>query len=314
MIAGLTCLWNLRARSRARVILGPPTLAQYGVLVRLHTCADMMASLNPGKLGSCDFPEMVKLSSMAYDGTEIRPSEPLSTARLLPGLPPPELTATIPLADLCTGAVRDAILDPNEVRLDEPHEVPPGRPRVHVVQGESREKIFLTLLGRRILKPVRFSEVWRYKGEPILNGLFGVAKSGAKVALQDGSGREVSPLRTIMSLVQSNAHQRRILGDVTMLPTAGHWNALTLLAGEVALLSSMDRRCFFYTFAVPQAWTAGMAFVGTLAGSLCGMPEEPAVLLGSACPGMGWCSAVDVTQHAHRNMMQNHLRKILQLL
>ena len=122
--------------------------------------------------------------------------------------------------------------------------------------------------------------------------MFAVSKSGKLIRAPDNTF--VSPQRAIMFLVHSNAHQHGICGDVSMLPSAGQWNGFALLAVEIALLSSMDRRCYFYTFAMPQVWWASMCFAHAVPGALVGLPAEREVFLGPARPGMGWVSAVDV--------------------
>eukprot|EP00971_Amphidinium_carterae_P176887 3507361-Amphidinium_carterae.1 len=62
-------------------------------------------------------------------------------------------------------------------------------------------------------------------------------------------------------------------------------------------MSSRDRQAFFYVFRILEPWRGGMTF------------RKPALINGvrrfvcATTVGMGWVSAVSVTQHAHRNIV-----------
>ena len=84
----------------------------------------------------------------------------------------------------------------------------PGR--IHV-KACDKMKIASELVKRRICDWIPLEKVYKIRGTPILNGLFGVGKPSF---LQDG--RQV--LRLIMNLTGSNATQEQLTGGCIGLP------------------------------------------------------------------------------------------------
>ena len=89
------------------------------------------------------------------------------------------------------------------------------------------------------------------EGNPLVNGLFGVAK-------EDAADPEFNPLtrflRLIADLVPSNELQRELVGEIRSLPLFSQWALLELLQHEVLLLSSEDTTAAFYVFGLPASW------------------------------------------------------------
>ena len=107
-------------------------------------------------------------------------------------------------------------------------------------------------------------EVYHLRGEPVLNGLFGVSKEEF-----DGPW-EVQ--RLIMNLVPVNKLCRNLGGDISTLPTWAGMSSYVLEEGKMLLMSSEDIRCFFYLFSVPQQWKRFLGFnkeVSSRLGSRC---------------------------------------------
>ena len=98
------------------------------------------------------------------------------------------------------------------------------------------------------------SEIFRVRGELLLNGLFGVEKG------EDHDG--VPVYRLIMNLVPLNDFCLNLAADIGGLP---HWlgmNPFSLEPVEGLLVSSEDVRCFFYTLGLPSNWKPFLALTG----------------------------------------------------
>ena len=78
---------------------------------------------------------------------------------------------------------------------------------------------------------------------------------------------------------------------------------MVLLEHEAVLWSSSDRRCWYYVWRLPQPWWATLVFAKPVPRAVLGLDGAGVCWLGSCVPGMGWVSAVGVTQHVHRNML-----------
>ena len=92
----------------------------------------------------------------------------------------------------------------------------------------------------------------KVKGQPLLNGLFGVSKHEWE------GGVEIH--RLIMNLIPVNQVCRNITGDVATLPSLSGLAPLFLGKEEQLVVSSEDVRCFFYIFKIPVEWRRFMAF------------------------------------------------------
>ena len=140
-------------------------------------------------------------------------------------------------------------------------------------------------------------DVFSIEGKPVLNGLFAVSKE----EFVDG----VEVCRLIMNLVPSNKLCRAYGGEVHTLPSWSNMNALVLGEDEVLLTSSEDVRCFFYLFAVPQAWHRFLCFNRPCPPEL--IPESDrgqTYYLASRVLPMGFVNSVGIAQHVHRNVVR----------
>ena len=201
------------------------------------------------------------------------------------------------------GSVKMVAEDASLVRMSDDEvegDVPPGR--IHVEPGEE-EKLIKMLADRGLLEPIDGCDIWTCRGVPVTNGLFGVEKRGETVGPNDCRVRQ----RLIINMVPSNKIQHAIPGDLEALPTTAQWNSLQLEQLEVMLLSSSDRKCFFYLFRMEPCWRGGMTLAGKYpwswfggGGSSSGGTTHVAI---TAVP-MGWISAVNVCQHAHRQLLR----------
>ena len=284
---------------------GPPSPAQEAALIRLATVADTMCALSPLEFGDHDWAAELPLTRIGYDGGEVLRAEPLSLARMLPTLPPKGVAASLDLLPLVHGFTRDALLDPSLVRIPDA-EVDPlwTRPQIRLAEGEDQTELLVELFHRGLLRVVDKSEIWQFQGKPVTNGMFGVPKPTKPAMQVEIAGVKHDLQRLICHLVPTNCLQVRLEGDIETLPHAGQWDCVHLLAFELFVGSERDRFCYFYVYRMPAAWRGSMTLCVCIEPEKLGLPAGPPVHLDLQVPGMGWVSAVGITQMAHRTMMQ----------
>jgi hypothetical protein len=131
-------------------------------------------------------------------------------------------------------------------------EIPKLQGKIHVGHNEMDE-IAAELVQRKVCKWIPLSQVLTFRGEKVLNGLFGVEKSS-----RTESGKPV--LRLIMNLVPSNSVLRNYVSAVKNLPQITSWLNLTLEADEQVRVWQSDMSNAFYLFKLPDGWGANLAF------------------------------------------------------
>ena len=302
MLSSLNHLYCGHHGSRSAVHGGPPSPAQGHALDRLLDLALSFAAreVSPGE--SRDWTTVLQKTSLSYSGQEVQAAIPLTVAQVEAALPPAGVAGSIPMIEVVDEGMRAPLLDPDMVRLDDAEvDGPLARARLHAADGEITGLVEL-LVRRGLAEPIAEEEVWHHRGRPVLAGIFGVEKKGEQVSPTDSRPR----LRLIINMVPSNSLQRVIPGDIATLPTTGQWNQIHLLQHEVMLMSSSDRKCFFYLFSLPSIWKRAMTLEGHFPRSLhSGRREDKHVLTRYAICAvpMGWISAVGLCQHAHRRML-----------
>ena len=227
----------------------------------------------------------------------------LTCAQVEAGLPQTGVAAFIRLSDVSVGAVKMAAENASIMRMRDDQvegEIPAGR--IHVERGEE-QKLIRMLAVRGLVEPIEEQHIWRVRGVPVTDGHFGVEKRGETVGPRDSRIRQ----RLIINMVPSNMIQHAIPGDLGALPTTAQWNSFQLEQLEVLLLSSSDRRCFFYLFRMEPCWRGAMTLAGRYpmgwfdgGGVAHGRLAHVAI---TAVP-MGWISAVNVCQHVHRQLLR----------
>ncbi len=233
--------------------------------------------------------EQLKVS---YTGEVVQKSRPLTLEQILPGLPKAEHGAIVPLEDLCSGEVKEKLLNPRSLLKDDICEDLPF-PQVSVVDGEW-PKIVRALYDRGLVRPVE--HVPKVGEVRALNGAFGVIKEGKTTE----SGLPV--LRFIMDLRATNMITEVISGDVATLSGAASYQHVILDDGELLAVSGDDLTAAFYLFSLPKAWSELMVFREKVKFSDLGLPGEGETFVGAAALPMGWHSAVGVMQHLHREL------------
>lgn len=176
-----------------------------------------------------------------YQGEEVGICHKLTLEQVLPSLPPPEHGGAIDICEFVSPHTKHLLLNPGKCILDDVgQELPKLQGRVHVETGHI-DAIADELVKRNVCGWIPFSSVFRFRGTPILNGLFGVGKN----AMID-SHRSV--LRLIMNLVPSNSIMRAFVGSVKNLPSITQWMTTVLEEGEELRIWQSDMCNAFYLF------------------------------------------------------------------
>ena len=240
--------------------------------------------------------QQMKKRRVNYQGEEMGTCHKLTLAQILPSLPPASHGGCIPAVDFVSAHTKDLLLHPGKSILeDDGRPLPKLKGIIHVEPGET-EGIARELVNRGICSWVPLSSVVRYRGEPVLNGMFGVEK-GAKLEDQ----RPV--LRLIMNLVSSNSIMRQFTGAVRNLPSITAWMSTVLLGDEEIRIWQSDMCNAFYLFRIPSAWSYYLAFnilqehLDTSSG------ENIVMALACNVLPMGWLSSVAIMQEISERIL-----------
>ena len=171
------------------------------------------------------------------------------------------------------------------VTPDVGQELPRLQGKIHIV-ADDRMALSLELVRRGICRWIPENKVAKYRGEKVLNGMFGVPKS------------KLLPL--IMNLVPSNSVLRVITGRVSALPSITQWLNVVVEEAETIRIAQSDMACAFYLFAMPECWSSYLAFNRSFSAAELSQvqssdPGERWYLACRVLP-MGWSSAVGVMQ------------------
>ena len=229
---------------------------------------------------------------VSYTGEEICKAEPLSIFRVAPALPPEGHGGSIDCLDWMSGKNRWYLENPRQCLLpDIGQRLPKLQARVHVVAGEEKGLAEL-LVRRQICCWIEEERILRYRGEKVLNGLFGVPKS---TLLSNNQ----STLRCIMNLIPSNSVLKTIPGRVGRLPGITQWMNVTVDEDQTVSICQSDMVSAFYLFRIPSGWSEMLAFGVSFKGSELGWGGEKSdkrYYLACQVLPMGWSSAVGVMQ------------------
>lgn len=203
------------------------------------------------------------------------------------------------MRDFCEGGVlhyvnhfEDCLLPVQDQTIGKP-------PRVFV-DDDCWEPLARGLLDRGICVRRRMSELHKVGHKPLLNGLFSVSKGEFKGSIE--------LCRLIMKLKPVNLLTGPLQGDTCTLPMVTRMAAMYLDEGELLVTSSEDLRCYFYLFAVPEAWLKYLGFGKVLPRAMIPLEELSYdwVLCSRVLP-MRFLNSVAVAQHIHRNVVRRCL-------
>ena len=219
-----------------------------------------------------------------YTGEEVPKMETLSFDQAVVALPPKDRGGSIDVIDWVEGRTKSFLLNPADCVLSE-EEVGDVKlqAKVHLVESD-RMKLSCELVARGVCDWVEESDIFIFRKQRVLNGMFGVRKDAV---IQDG--RPV--LRTIMNLIPSNAVMMQLQGLVSELPGMSQYISLTLEDGETFSLYQSDMTSAFYLFRLPSVWRRFLCFNVSFLGEdekiLEGWQEKDIFLLLLCCLWVG---------------------------
>ncbi|CAK0899899.1 unnamed protein product, partial [Prorocentrum cordatum] len=250
-----------------------------------------------------DWESRLKDRKIGNGGSEITTPYKLTLEQAPDGLPPPGVAASIEAADLATGFVRDALLNPSlMLLLPALRRAAPTSARAWDCDSE-RRRIVEALHVRGMIGPIASSEIACRDGAPLLNGAFGVPVArDAPVKCSGGWLRPV--LRPITNLIPTNARQECIVGDAPEMPTMRQLNGLVLAESEDLLWGGADSKAFFYVFRAPPPRRPHTVIGPPVPPRLLGLKGGGTTRICLRVIGTGWISAAGATTHLHRDMLR----------
>jgi hypothetical protein len=182
------------------------------------------------------------------------------------------------------------------VIVDEGQELPRLQSKVHIVEGD-KMKVAELLVERGICGWLPAEDVFRFRGQRVLSGIFGVAKP---TLLPDKRPH----LRVIMNLIPANAVMTQLSGMVSELPGVTQYLSMVLSDNEQGQFCQSDMTSAFYLFRLPPAWRRFLAFNFEVTGDLIQQDPAKKFLLCCSVLPMGWSSAVSVMQEVSQNLLR----------
>ncbi|CAE7773634.1 unnamed protein product [Symbiodinium necroappetens] len=127
---------------------------------------------------STNFHELARARQVDYSGEEVLKALPLRLEELEPGLPDDGVAGSLDVLSVAAADVKRSVADPSLTLLD-PSAWPDPLPSasMRVCQHEWI-RIVKVLYDKGIVEGISLEEVFRVRGEPVLNGAFAVEKSG----------------------------------------------------------------------------------------------------------------------------------------
>ncbi len=234
---------------------------------------------------------------VSYSGEEVSVCVPLTYRQVVASLPPKTHGGVIDVLNFVSAATKEFLLDPARLVIEDVGQVLPKlKGKVHVV-GNEMDLISQELVDRGVCSWLPLSEVATFRGEKVLNGLFGVQKS---TVLDDGS----PVLRLITNLIPGNSITKQIRGSVKNLPHISAWLSTFVEEGLELKLWQSDMSNAFYLFRIPSSWQPYLSFNVIRKGRDIHMqPGDIDFCLSCRVLPMGWASSVGVMQEVSENIL-----------
>ncbi len=235
---------------------------------------------------------------LTYSGEEVPRMEVLTVSQVLPALPPQGDGGCIPAVSWVSGRTLAFLKNPWDCVLPDT-EVPSTfklKAKVHVVESDKLALAEL-LVERGVCSWTKEEDVFRFRGEMVLNGMFGVAKTSTIP-----SGEAV--LRVIMNLIPTNGVLCQLKGLVSELPGICQYMSIFLGPDEELKICQSDMTSAFYLFALPDEWAPYLTFDLSFPGKEIGMEANNRYYLSCRVLPMGWSSAVGVMQELSSNLLR----------
>ena len=232
---------------------------------------------------------------LSYAGEEQSKIHVLTLEQVLPALPPIEHGGCIEIVDFLGEGTRRLLEQPELLlREDDGREFPKLQAKIHCAPSDQLP-LAKALVDHNICDWVEMSDVFEVRGEKVLSGLFGVAKSNT---LPDGR----PTLRLIMNLIPINSLLHTIQGRIRGLPSITSWMAVASNDSEEVVFWQSDMCSAFYLFRVPSIWKRMLCFNLLAKGdSINKDPTKTYALCCQVLP-MGWNCSVALMQEAAENL------------
>lgn len=165
-------------------------------------------------------------------GEEVHVAQSVRWENVDQSLPKAEMTGVLPAAEVCSGGVRDFLLNPEKWLKPPQDRVWMKSPRV-MVPDDCWDEMVEGLLSRNLCGVFPLHQVFKVDGSSILGGLFGVPKGEVK---EDGT----PILRLIMDLRAISLNFLSLGGDLSTLPVLSQLFQVQLQPHEFLTVSSED--------------------------------------------------------------------------
>eukprot|EP00435_Cladocopium_sp_Y103_P061990 s1215_g23.t1 len=240
----------------------------------------------------------LKRSRVAYDGEELGVCHKLTFDQVVPALPPREHGGAINILDFVSESTRSLLQNPAGMVVEDlGQELPKLQGKVHIEKGDV-EKIARELVERGVCRWIPYSEVAEFRNQKVLNGLFGVEKSGKVI-----NNKPI--LRLIMNLVPSNSVLKQFKGATKRLPHITSWLSTYIEDGEELRIWQSDMANAFYLFRLPEAWQRFLAFnIVRRKSAVMPTTDESLVCLSCCVLPMGWGSSVSIMQEVSEQLLE----------
>lgn len=240
--------------------------------------------------------EELRKKRINYQGEEVGICHKLTLRQVLPALPPVEHGGSINAVDYLSARSRYLMEHPLESVLPDDGRILPKLQGVIHAGPEEMKLIAEELVQRGVCGWSRLSNVATYRGQRILNGMFGVEKPSRL-----GSGEPI--LRLTMNLVPTNSILRQFSGATKGLPSITTWLSTVVCESDTIQFWQSDMCNAFYLFRVPSEWESLLSFnyieerldpnTNTM---------EHMVLSCKVLP-MGWLSSVSIMQEISERLL-----------
>lgn len=221
-------------------------------------------------------------------------SYPLTLEAIEPTTPGAGEAARVALAEVVSPHVKPYVEDPSLLLMDEEEVTAPRvSAAVQVTSQREWDLIVAHLVKCGMLEREIEKEVFKFKGEAVRNGAFGVHK--AWVLRENGTW--LRTLRLIINMIPANSFQRRMPERASeRMGYSPAWGNLYLHDQEIILCAAEDQRRCFHVCRPGYAWRSMFSLNREAPGSSFGdgISERGYPRVKSA--PMGWNNIVDFIQ------------------
>ena len=212
--------------------------------------------------------------------------------------PPQEHGGSIDIMRFVSSSIQFFLQHPSKMVLpDEGQVLPKLQGKVHM---EKSNQLVLAkeLVNRGVCCWVPLKRVFKYRNEPVLNGLFGVEKPPKTPGCKP-------ILRLIMNLVPSNFVLKGFKGALSNLPHITAWMSTVLEEGEELRIWQSDMTNAFYLFRTPSNWSPYLSFNLTVCGQEIGLEDKTVYAL--ACSVLPMAYRLELISCHYARSQREHL-------